>query len=116
MGSQQRSSHHSVASSSLPSTCGTNSLRIYQEIFSLVTLVSLLNQAKKNHEDCHAHTASPEAMVLEQVRMFAEEILRDDANSDKDSDGDNIEVVSNCDDIQVVSPSPISNTMAVSSA
>ena len=41
---------------------------------------------------------------------------RDDANSDKDSDGEDIEVVSNCDDIQVVSPSPISNTTAVFSA
>ena len=43
-------------------------------------------------------------------------MLRDDANSYKYSDGDDIEVVSNCDNIQVVSPSPISNTMAVSSA
>ena len=48
--------------------------------------------------------------------MFSGEMLRDDANSDKYSDGDNIEVVSNCDDIQVVSPSPIYNKMAVSSA
>ena len=43
-------------------------------------------------------------------------MLRDDANSDKDSYGEDIEVVSNCDNIQVVSPSPISNTMAVLSA
>ena len=48
--------------------------------------------------------------------MFAEKNLRDDTNRDEDSDGDYIEVVSNCDDIQVVSLSPISNTMAVSSA
>ena len=48
--------------------------------------------------------------------MFADEMLRDYVNSDKDSDGDNTEVVYNCDDIQVVSPSPISNTMSVSSA
>ena len=43
-------------------------------------------------------------------------MLRDDANSDNDSDGDEIEVVSNCDFISVVSPSPIYNTMAVLSA
>ena len=48
--------------------------------------------------------------------MFSEKILIDGANSDRDSDGDDIEVVSNCDDIQVVSPSPIYNKMAVSSA
>ena len=35
--------------------------------------------------------------------MFSEEILRDDTNRDKASDGDNIYVVSNSDDIQVVS-------------
>ena len=35
---------------------------------------------------------------------------------DKYSDGDDIEVVSNCDNIQVVSPQPIYNKMAVSSA
>ena len=45
LGSHQRSSHHSVTSSCLPPTCGTNSLRIYQEHFPLVTLVALLNQA-----------------------------------------------------------------------
>ena len=48
--------------------------------------------------------------------MFADKILRDDANRDKDIDGDDTEVVSNYDDIQVVSPSPISNTTTVSSA
>ena len=69
-----------------------------------------------NDEACDAPAASPETIVLEQVRMFADEMLRNDANSDEDSDGDNIEFVSNCDEIQVVSPSPISNTMAVSSA
>ena len=44
--------------------------------------------------------------------MFAEEMLRDDSNSNGDSDDDDIYVVSNCDDIQVVSLSPIYNTMA----
>ena len=39
-----------------------------------------------------------------------------DANSDKDIDDDNIKFVSNCDNIQVVSLSLISNTMDVSSA
>ena len=43
-------------------------------------------------------------------------MLRDDANSNEYSDGDNIQVVSNCDYIQVVSPSTISNTMSVLSA
>ena len=64
-------------------------------------------------EACDAPSASPEDIVLEQVMMFADEILRDDTNGDKYSDGDDIEVVSNCGDIQVVSPSPISITMAV---
>ena len=48
--------------------------------------------------------------------MFSDKILSDDANSDIYSDGENIEVASNWDEIQVVSPSPISNTMDVSSA
>ena len=48
--------------------------------------------------------------------MFADKILRYHANSDEDSDGNYIEVVSNCEGLQVFSPSPISNTMAVSSA
>ena len=69
-----------------------------------------------NDEACDAPAASPEAVVLEQVRMFAEKILGDDSNSDEDIDGENIEAVSNCDDIQVVSPSQISITMAISSA
>ena len=69
-----------------------------------------------NDEACDAPTASPESIVLERVRMFADKILRDDDNSDEGSDGDDIEVVSNCDSIQVVSLSPISNTMVVSYA
>ena len=69
-----------------------------------------------NDEAFDFPAASPEVILLERVRMFADKMLRYDANSDKDSDGDNIEVVSNCDYIQFVSPSPISNTMAVSSA
>ena len=72
--------------------------------------------SNKNDEACDAPAASPEAILIERVRMFEDEILRDDDNSDEYSDCDNIEVVSNCDDIQVVSPSPISNTMAISSA
>ena len=40
-------------------------------------------------------------------------MMRYGANSNEYSYGDDIEVVSNCDDIQVVSPSPISNTTAV---
>ena len=69
-----------------------------------------------NYEACDAPASSTEAIVFELVRMFAEEILIDEANSAEDSYGEDIEVVSNCDDIQFVSPSPISNTMAVSSA
>ena len=68
-----------------------------------------------NDEAWDAPAASPEAIVLGRVRMFAGEMRRDDANRNKYSDSDDIEVVSNCDDIQVVSPSPISNTMSVSS-
>ena len=45
-----------------------------------------------NDEDRDASAASPEAIVLELVRMFAEKMLIDDDNSDKDIDGDNIEV------------------------
>ena len=43
-------------------------------------------------------------------------MLIDEANRYEDSYCEEIEVVSNCDDIQVVSPSSISNTMSVLSA
>ena len=56
-----------------------------------------------NYEACDTPAASSEVIVIGQVRMFADEILRDDANSDEDIDGDYIYVVSNCDNIQVVS-------------
>ena len=56
-----------------------------------------------NNEVCDAPIDSPEEILLERVSMFADKMLRDDANSNKDSDGEDIEVVSNCDGIQVVS-------------
>ena len=67
-----------------------------------------------NDEARDAPATSPETIVLEQVRIFAEKILRDDAKSDEDSDGENIEVVSNCDNIQIVSPSLSSSLLASS--
>ena len=69
--------------------------------------------SNRSDETCDATAASPNAIVIEWVRIFEDEMMRYGANSNEYSYGDDIEVVSNCDDIQVVSPSPIYNTMSV---
>ena len=46
--------------------------------------------SNKNDEACDAPYATTEEIVLEQVRMFADKFLRDKANSDEYSDGDDI--------------------------
>ena len=84
--------------------------------FSFCDASGTAEPTNTNYEAFDAPTASPEAIVLEQVRIFSDEMLRYDAYIDEYSDGDDIEVVSNCDNIQVVSPPPIYNKMDFSSA
>ena len=84
-------------------------------MFSFGDASGTTEPSNKNDKACDDPSASPEAIVIERVRIFSDKILRYVANSDKYSDGEDIEVLSNCDEIQVVSPPPIYNTMAISS-
>ena len=59
-------------------------------MFSFGDACGTAEPGNTNYEACDSLATSPESIVIEQVRMFADEMLRDDANSDEYSDSDNI--------------------------